>query len=74
MPEAGKRAEMEGVDTGDFAVVRVLLTQGRAYEQAVEPCRNMLKVNQAAQAAMAAVVAQAGIRKKCLFLFVNKLS
>jgi uncharacterized protein YecE (DUF72 family) len=74
MPELARQFEMPGVETADFAVVRALLSKGRAYEQAVqafEPYEHVQEPNDAARDAMQRIAERSLQRKKPAFLFVN---
>jgi uncharacterized protein YecE (DUF72 family) len=74
MPELGMQAQLPGVYTADFAVVRALLAWGRSYEQAVgafEPYRQTVEVNEGARDALQRIAEYSIGRKRPAFLFVN---
>lgn len=74
MPELGDQAELPGVFTADFTVVRALLSKGRTYEHAVqtfEPYELVREPNQAARDGLVRIAGQARARGKPAFLFVN---
>jgi len=74
MPELGDQAQLPGVDTADFTVVRALLPHGRGYEhavQALEPYERIKEPNDAARDAMHRIAGRALHRKKPAFLYVN---
>ncbi len=74
MPTLGEQMEMPGVFTAGFTVVRALLRQGRAYEQAVktfEPYREVRDPNPEARAALRAMAARSAARGERAYIFVN---
>jgi uncharacterized protein YecE (DUF72 family) len=74
MPELSAQAEMPGVFTADFTVVRALLSKGRTYERAVqafEPYRLVQEPNQPARDAMRRIAERSTTLRKPAFLFVN---
>lgn len=74
MPELGQQLETPGIFTADFTVVRALLRQGRAYEQAVEAFQPYAKVqdpNPAARAALKKLAARTAERGEKGYYFVN---
>ena len=74
MPTLGEQMEMPGVFSAGFTVVRALLRQGRAYEQAVqtfEPYREVRDPNPAARAALRAMAARSAARGERAYIFVN---
>lgn len=74
MPEIGEQVEIEGAFTADFTVVRALLKQGRAYEDAVgmfEPYESTKEPNGPARDCMRRLIERALYRRNPAFLFVN---
>jgi uncharacterized protein YecE (DUF72 family) len=74
MPELGAQADLPGVFTADFTVVRALLSRGRTYEEAVqrfEPYRLVSEPNEPAREALGRIAEGSVRRKKPAFLFVN---
>jgi uncharacterized protein YecE (DUF72 family) len=74
MPELGEQAEMEGIHTADFTVVRALLTHGRGYEQSVDnfdPYDRIQEPNEAARKALGAIVERIRQREETAFLYIN---
>jgi len=74
MPELADQAELPGVFTADFTVVRALLSKGRTYEHAVktfEPYERVQVPNQPARDGLVRIAEQARARRKPAFLFVN---
>jgi uncharacterized protein YecE (DUF72 family) len=74
MPELGEQAEMEGVFTADFTVVRALLTHGRGYEQSVnefEPYDRIQEENPAARRALAKIVERVKRKGAQGFAYLN---
>lgn len=74
MPEIGRQMETPGIFTAAFTVVRALLRQGRAYEQAVEAFQPYSKVqdpNPAARAALKQLAARTAQRGEKGYFFVN---
>jgi uncharacterized protein YecE (DUF72 family) len=74
MPELGMQAQLPGVLTADFTVVRALLSRGRTFEQAVEafePYGKVVEVNEGAREALRGIAEHSMRRKKPAFLFVG---
>ncbi|MCU0245162.1 MAG: DUF72 domain-containing protein [Bryobacter sp.] len=74
MPEIGEQLKVPEVHTADFTVVRALLKQGRAYEDAVrtfEPYERVQEENPAARAALVEVARRAMEKKEPAYIFVN---
>lgn len=74
MPELGAQAELPGVFSADFTVVRALLSRGRGYEQAVrafEPYELAREPNEPVRDALSRIAAGARQQRKPAFLFVN---
>lgn len=74
MPPLDEQAQLPGVFTADFTVVRALLRRGRSYSQAVsefDPYERIQEPNEGARAGMVTVGREARKRKIPAFLFVN---
>jgi uncharacterized protein YecE (DUF72 family) len=75
MPELGEQAEMDGVFTADFTVVRALLAHGRAYEESVEafePYDRIHEENPAARKALVTLMQRIlENKKKKGYVYVN---
>lgn len=74
MPTLGEQVAMPGIFTADFTVVRALLRQGRAYEQAVEmfqPYAEVRDVNPEARQALRLLAARTRERGERGLFFVN---
>lgn len=74
MPTIGEQMEIPGVFTADFTVVRALLRQGRAYEQAVqafEPYTKVQDPNPEARSALKALAKRSVARGEKGYFFVN---
>jgi len=74
MPTLGEQMEIPGVFTADFTVVRALLRQGRAYEQAVqafEPYTKVQDPNPEARAALKTLARRTAARGEKGYFFVN---
>ncbi|MBS1827630.1 MAG: DUF72 domain-containing protein [Acidobacteria bacterium] len=74
MPELGVQMGLAGAYTADFTVVRALLRQGRAYEEAVNKFKPYLHVqdpNPAAREAIRKLMDRSKKQKQMSFLFVN---
>lgn len=74
MPAPDEQIQLPDAFTADFTVVRALLRQGRAYDQAVkafEPYKLVQEPNEGARAAMRQIAARSRRTRKPAFLFVN---
>jgi len=74
MPELSVQAGLPAAYTADFTVVRALLRQGRAYEEAVSKFQPYLHVqdpNPAARETMRKLIRRARTQKQMAFFFVN---
>lgn len=74
MPELSVQAGLPAAHTADFTVVRALLRQGRAYEEAVSKFKPYLHVqdpNPAARETMRKLIRRARMQKQMAFFFVN---
>jgi uncharacterized protein YecE (DUF72 family) len=74
MPALADQAQLPGVFTADFAVVRALLRRGRPYDKAVEtfqPYDRLQEPNDSAREGMRMVAQRAMHERKDAFLFVN---
>ncbi len=74
MPELGVQADLPGVFTADFAVVRALLSHGQTYENAVrsfEPYQSIQEPDPGVRDALQRIAERSLQRKKPAFLFVN---
>jgi uncharacterized protein YecE (DUF72 family) len=74
MPELAEQLRMPGIFTTDFTVVRALLRQGRAYEDAVarfQPYTRVQDPNPEARRALRAVMDRARAEKIAACIFVN---
>jgi hypothetical protein len=66
--------QQDGTFTSDFTVVRALLTQGRAYEQAVRefsPYREIKQRNADVRTAIRDILIRAVRRGETAYIFVN---
>jgi uncharacterized protein YecE (DUF72 family) len=74
MPPLGEQIAMPGAFTADFTVVRALLREGRAYEQAVEqfaPYDKLQDENPEAREAMRALIRRMREERRAAMIFVN---
>jgi uncharacterized protein YecE (DUF72 family) len=74
MPVLDEQAQLPGVLTADFTVVRALLRRGRNYEQAVkdfQPYNRTQEPNEGARDGMRMIARRAMHERKDAFLFVN---
>lgn len=74
MPELGVQTNLPAAYTAEFTVVRALLRQGRAYEDAVTKFKPYLHVqdpNPAARDAIRKLIRRSRTQKQMAFLFVN---
>jgi uncharacterized protein YecE (DUF72 family) len=74
MPPLGEQLAIPGAFTADFTVVRALLREGRAYEQAVEqlsPYDEVRDENPAARDAMRALIRRMREERRAALIFVN---
>jgi hypothetical protein len=74
MPPLDSQAQLPGILTADFTVVRALLRAGRSYEKAVdtfEPYDRIQEPNEHAREGMKRITEKALAAKKSAFVFVN---
>jgi uncharacterized protein YecE (DUF72 family) len=74
MPTLDEQAQLPGVLTAEFTVVRALLKRGRAYDKAVqdfEPYDRIQDLNDGARDGMRTIAQRAMHERKDAFLFVN---
>jgi uncharacterized protein YecE (DUF72 family) len=74
MPSLDEQAQLPGVFTADFTVVRALLRTGRAYDVAVqnfEPYDRIQEPNESAREGMRLIAQHSMHERKNAFLFVN---
>jgi uncharacterized protein YecE (DUF72 family) len=74
MPALDDQAQLPGILTADFTVVRALLSRGRPYEQAVatfQPYDRIQEPNERAREGMLKIAQRAMQERKDAFLFVN---
>ena len=74
MPSLGEQIAIPGAFTADFTVVRALLREGRAYEQAVEqfaPYDKLRDENPEAREAMRALIRRMREERRAAMIFVN---
>jgi uncharacterized protein YecE (DUF72 family) len=74
MPALDEQAQLPGVLTADFTVVRALLRRGRAYDMAVqtfEPYDRIKEPDESARDGMRLIAQRAMHERKDAFLFVN---
>ena len=74
MPALDDQAQLPGVFTADFTVVRALLRRGRPYDKAVEtfePYDRIQEPNESAREGMRLIAQRAMHERKNAFLFVN---
>jgi uncharacterized protein YecE (DUF72 family) len=74
MPTLGEQIAIPGAFTADFTVVRALLREGRAYEQAVEqfaPYDKLQDENPEAREAMRALIRRMREERRAAMIFVN---
>jgi hypothetical protein len=74
MPALDDQAQLPGVFTADFTVVRALLRTGRAYDKAVEtfePYDRIQEPNEGAREGMRLTAQRAMHARKDAFLFIN---
>ena len=74
MPPLAEHIAIPGAFTADFAVVRALLREGRAYEQAVEqfsPYQQVRDENPEGREAMRALMRRMREQRRALLMFVN---
>ena len=74
MPSLSEQIALPGAFTADFTVVRALLREGRAYEQAVEqfaPYDKLQDENPAAREAMRSLIRRMREERRAAMIFVN---
>jgi hypothetical protein len=74
MPPLGEQLKIPGIFTSDFAVARVLLREGRAYEQAVEqfsPYDKIQDENKEGREALRALLKRMKEERRAAMVFVN---
>ena len=74
MPTIGEQAAIPGAFPAEFTVVRALLRQGRAYEDAVkqlEPYDKIKDENPEARDALRAVIDRMREERRAAYIFVN---
>ena len=74
MPPLGEQLKIPGIFTSDFAVARVLLREGRAYEQAVEqfsPYDRIQDENKEGREALRALLKRMKEERRAAMVFVN---
>ena len=74
MPTLGEQMKIPGIFTADFTVVRTLLREGRAYEQAVEkfsPYDRVQDENTEGREALRAMIQRMREERRAAFVFVN---
>ena len=74
MPALDEQAQLPGVLTADFTVVRALLRKWRPYDQAVatfEPYDRVREINEGAREGLRLIAQRAMHERKDAFLFVN---
>jgi uncharacterized protein YecE (DUF72 family) len=74
MPDLKSQANLEGVYTADFTVVRALLSRGRTYEKAVqtfEPYKLVQEPDESTRDALRQIALESIRRQKSAFMLVN---